>query len=672
MCLPGLAQPLYTSTALVYVEQKTPKVVQEFEQGVMTQSDNYRYTQTAVLRSAPVLRKAAALLEEKFLQTLAASNNPMSTLHANLTAEVGKMDGIISISFRSPYPEEAATIANAVVDAYIAFHNERKREDTIVLLGILQEQRKQRNVDVVQKYEQMQEFRQQHEGLLFGSDLDNNIAVRQMEAALAQWTDAKVAVSQSESFYERAQGVAQDVAALRELIAAHRGRAMDAADMQEVASLQKELTDRECQKADILLKLKAVHPAIAALDAGIEQIQTRITELNKQCAQRLLAVAQEECLAARQREQELAKQYEAQQRQVLELSTQQSEYALLLSDYERAKKRVDLLDERTKELNIAEKVGGLTVAVLERAAVAGKPSDPKVAAVLAAGLFLGVFAGTGLALVREILDKRIRSAQEITGLLRLPVLGIIPMMRPLVRGRRLLAQMMRVSPLSPEAEAFRRLRALLLLGVPGDKTKTILVTSPASRDGKTLVASNLALALAQVGKRVLLVDADCRAPEQHKNFQKDRQRKGLSSVLAGEMPLENAIESTGTPNLDILTCGPDLPNTIEMLNSERSGAVVTALTEKYDCVLIDSPPVLSFTDAQVLATRCDSVVLVLRADTSTRMDSMEACSALIAVNAHILGVVVNAASRKHHRYRPYGYDHYRHPSAYLPAETSAP
>lgn len=648
--------PLYTSSALIYVEQKTPKVVREDEQGIMTQSDNYRYTQIAVLRSAPVLLKAAASLNKASLHTLADANDPMSPLRAHLTAEVGPMDGIISLSFKSPYPEEAATITNAVVDAYIDFHNERKRQEALVLLDILQAQRKQSDIEVARKYEQMQEFRRQHRNLQFGADLDNNIAARQMEAALAQWTSAKAAVSQSESFYERARGMAPDAAALRELMAAHQGRDVEAVDTQALATLRQELADREGQKADILRKVEPIHPIIAALDASITQIQTRITELNAHLTQRLLAVAQEECLAAREKEQELARRYEARQQQVLELSTQQFEYAVLQSDYERAKKQIDLLEERTKELNISGKVGGLTVAILERAGIAATPSEPQATKIWATALFFGVFAGTGLALVREMVDKRIRSVQEVTALLRLPVLGVIPRMRSSVRDSRLRTQTMRLNPISPEAEAFRRLRAQLLLGLPNDKTKTILVTSPASRDGKTLVTSNLALAMAQAGKRVLIVDADCRAPEQHENFQKDRQRKGLSSVLAGEMTLENAIESTGTPNLDILTCGPDLPNTIEILGGERSGAIVAALTKEYDSVLIDSPPVLCCSDAQVLAAHCNSVVLVLRADTSTRMDSLQACGELIAVNAHILGVVVNAVSRKCDYYHRYPHD----------------
>lgn len=666
------ATPLYKSMARIYVERNIPRVIRDSEEGIMTRSDNYLYTQAAVLKSVPVLARAVDLLEEKPVQLFAGPAGPLGALQRHLATEVGKMDSIIDVSFEAPHPAEAAAIANAVVDAYIDFHSEQKRQETVALLKILQEERKQRNAELAQKHEQMLEFRRQHESLALGTDLDDNIVARQMEALLTQLTEAKVATEQSKSFYERAQATAHDPAGLRQLLEAHTGQTIGAAEMQEVAALKTELRDRERQKADVFLELKSDHPGVLALDAGIQRTQQRIAELNQGFVQRQLAVVQEEYQVAKQREEELEKQYEAWQQQVLQLNAQQAEYAVLQADYERARGLTNVLDERIRELNVTEQVGGLTVTILERALAAAAPVEPKKARILAIALLLGACAGVGLALVRELLDVRVRSSQEIAALLRLPVLGAIPAMRRSLRGWRLRAQMVRLSPLSPEAEAFRRLQTPLLLGLLKEKAKAILVTSPVSGEGKSLVVSNLALTMAQAGKKVLIVDADCHAPEQHRNFKKGRHMKGLSLLLSGQMSLEEAIESTDTPNLDILTCGPDLGNAAEMLVGERARTVIAALVERYDRVLIDSPPLLSFTDAQVLAAQCDGVLLVLRADTSTRQDSVQACGELVAVNANVLGVVVNAAPRRDYRYRYGAYHRYSRPIEVLPAERNAP
>ncbi|UCG57952.1 MAG: polysaccharide biosynthesis tyrosine autokinase [Phycisphaerales bacterium] len=653
------ATPLYTSTSRVYVEQKIPRIIRDSEEGVMSRSQNYLHTQAEVLRSAPVLTAALASPDMGRMQSFADVNSPIAALRAGLEIKVGKKDDIINVSFKSPYPSEAAQIVNTVVDAYVAFHGERKRTTTGELLTILQEEKAKRSAELIEKLERMRQFKQQHEGLVFGLNQNDNAVTRQMERLSAALTEAQLTTIRAESFYETVQGMTQDSAALGQFVEARRGRGAYATVTNEVVSLRTELKRMQRDRADCLLELKPDHPAIVALDAEIEQTQRHIVALDEQFVRNQLEVARQDYLAAKQSEEELARHHEARRQQLLSLHDQQAQYAILQSDYEQTRGLCDILDSRTKELSVTENVGGLNISILEPARASSVPSDPQRAKIMGIALLLGVCAGVGFGLIREARDQRLRSAPEISTLLKLPVIGVIPMIKAPLRSGVIRGQKVLISPTSPEAEAFRTLRMAVFFGAPRQEAKTILVTSSAPGEGKTIVVSNLALTMAQADQKVLILDADLRRPKQHKIFKKDPRVKGLSSVLTGQVVLEDAIESTDVDNLDILTCGPDVANPTEMLNSDNFARLVKTLADRYDRVLVDSPPVLLASDAQILASRCDMSVLVLRAEASTRRDSLHARDGLAGVNARILGIVVNAVPRNGSRFGCYsGYQYY--------------
>jgi len=643
-------------------------VIHESERGVMTKQDNYLYTQAEVLRSSPVLTNTLELLDTTKMQTFAGTTDLLSALDGGLETAVGKMDGIINISFKAPHPEEAAEIVNAVVDAYVAFHTEQKRNTATALLEILEDARINYDADVTQKYERLLAFKRQNESLSLGSDETNNVIMRQMDQLLAQLAEARVATRQIKHSHEVALTLVEDSSAFRQFLEARLGRRIDDTLTNQIASLQAELTRLQEDRADILLELKPEHPAIVTLDGEIKRMQGEITELDRQFIQNRLTILRQECVAAQQREEELAAQCEAQHRQVQRLSDALTQYTRLQSDYERARESSAVLDDRIKELSVTEGVGRLTVTVLERAMAASIPSEPRKNRLMAIALILGLCGGVGLGLAREACDKKLRSLHEVPSLLKLPVLAAIPVIRAPLRSGTVRAKTVRFRPTGPEAEAFRRLRTPLLLGTFNGHAKTILVTSPVSGEGKTTVTSNLALALAQAGQRVLIVDADCHTPKQHRIFGKNRQQKGLSSVLAGRMTLEDAIEPTGIEGLDILTCGPDAYGPSEMLNSDRFRKLMPMLRKKYDRVLIDSPPVLLLADAQILAAQSDGVVLILRVGRSTRRDSLHAYTELVSVGAPVLGAVINAAPRRHGSYPYGGYCHHRYSIEAVTAE----
>lgn len=660
------ATPLYTSTSRLYVEQAGPGVWEKDGSGVVTRWSNYLYTQAELLKQTGTLSAALALPGMGNLQTFAGVDNPVTRLRRELNVVVGKKDEIIDVSFTCPYPAEAAHLVNSVVDAYITQHNERRRNTSAEIVKILREEKTKRDEELRDRLQRMVDFSQANEGLAYGASQESNVIMRRLDRFQQALDDAQLATIECKAFHETVRKMADDPVGLRQFIDTQRARGVYIAATNEATALRAELRRLERDRADCLQRLKADAPPIAALDAEIERVRMQIAEMDEEFTSRQLAVAEELYLAAMGRERELIDGLEQQRQAAIALNRQLSQYTLLRSDYEQTLRFCEILDDKIRKLNVDPDVGALTVQIVETAVPAAEPSEPQKARTMGLALALGLFAGVGLGLLREWKDQRLRSTQEISALLGLPVLGAIPSMTapkqtPAIRGQKI-----RISPESREAEAFRTVRTALFFGAPKDEARTILVTSPAPGEGKTTAVSNLGIAMAQAGQRTLIVDTDFRRPMQHKVFGLNRQARGLSCVLVGQMDLDEAIEELPMANLSVLTCGPDVPNPAEMLNGDRFAAIVKTLAGRYDRVLIDSPPVIAVADAQIVAALCDVTVLVLRAHKSMRRVSVQACDSLAGVGGRILGVVVNDVPRKSDRYGysgGYGYYDYSYRSS---------
>jgi len=657
-CYIQRATPRFQSTSRVYVEQSTPKIFRDMDEGMLSRSTNYLYTQAELLNSTPILAEAMKTGSLDRLKTFVNASNKMMALHRGLETAVGKKDELLSVSFKSPYPEEAAHIVNTVVDAYVTFHGQRKRNTSGELLKILTQEKTTRDKELNDKLQAMMDFKQKNEGLALGSGENNNVILRNLERLSAVLTEAQLATVESKSFYTVAQKMEADPESLRQFVVAQRTRNVYIST-DEATALRAGLLQLQRDRADSLNQLKPDAPGIAAQDAEIKRLQEQIVTLDREFAKSQLAVAEQEYQANQEKEQELAKYFEQQRQDAVQLNNQVAQYTVLQSQYEQTKKLCDVLDDRIKELSVIEETGALNITVLETAEPALTPCEPQKAKAMAMALALGLFAGMGLALLREWKDQRLRSTEEISALLGLPVLGAIPTISSLKHGAGAQEKMLEINRDSHEAEAFRTLRTAVFFGVPKDEARKILVTSPAPSEGKSTVASNLAIAIAQAGQKVLVVDADLRRPTQHRVFGLDRHAGGLSAVLAGQMSLEEAIVHTSLENLDVLTSGPDVPNPAELLNSASFARLLEKMAAAYDRVLIDSPPVTAVTDPLILAAQTDITILVLRADVSTRRVSMQAREALASVDARVLGVAVNNVPHKKGRYGYYsGYGYY--------------
>jgi len=305
------------------------------------------------------------------------------------------------------------------------------------------------------------------------------------------------------------------------------------------------------------------------------------------------------------------------------IELKQETYAMLLEQYERA---------RIREAMLAN-----TLSVVEPAVVPEAPSKPRKALNIALGFMVGLAGGMGLAFLFENLDTTLYTTEQIEKVTELSTLGKIPTAR---RQR----QITFFNGNSPQGEAFRRLRTNIFVLDHDAPLRTLLVTSAEQREGKSTIVVNLALAIAQSGRKVIVVDADLRRPTLHRIF--DLSNKiGLSSILKQEVTLDEAVQDSNVPGVQVLTSGPLPPNPAELLDSPQMIALIEQLARRFDIVVLDAPSLLAVTDAAVLAPTVDGVVLVVERAQARREAVQAACRHLTGVKANSIGVVVNRAEQ---------------------------
>ncbi|HSJ52419.1 MAG TPA: polysaccharide biosynthesis tyrosine autokinase [Anaerolineae bacterium] len=301
----------------------------------------------------------------------------------------------------------------------------------------------------------------------------------------------------------------------------------------------------------------------------------------------------------------------------------QEVYTALLQQYERTR--------------VAEELRSNSLSIVEPATLPGAPSKPNRMANLLLGALVGLVAGSGLALLFERLDTRVQSTEEIEETTGLPTLGRIPFVR---KG----PAHVFLGEAIPAQEAYHRLQAKLEARIQADGSRSILVTSPEPGEGKSAIVANLAQALANAGRRVIVVDANLRQPVMHEILDVSN-KVGLSNVLTQEWTVKEAVQTTRVRGLWVLTSGTAHPNPAMLLNSPGMQGLLEELTHPFDVIVVDTPPVLAVSDATLLAPMVDGVLLAVGRAQSKRESIEAAIELLEGVQATLLGVVVNWAER---------------------------
>lgn len=550
---------------------------------------------------------------------------------------------MIEIRFTSPDPKLAAQIVNTLASAYVENNFKTRFESTMQASEWLQNQLNDLQIKVEKSQEALVKF--QRENNLVGLDDKSNTIVAKLDDLNREATAAQADRVIKEAQYQLTQ--AGDWDSLPELSANSL-----------IQDFRRQEADIKRQLAQATVQFGPSYPKVIELNQQLLDIQATIKgELD-----RIVARKASEYRAAVARERMLQSALNSQKQEVGSLNEKAIEYFALKREADTNRNLYEGLLSKLKEAAVTSGLKSSNVRVVDVARPADHPSKPNIPRNLVMGLMLGLVGGVSLAFILEALDNTVRTPDQVETISGLPSLGIIPLSlgatgkaqkaqpasllpvkaNPNQARNTEMAMVAHHRPKSEVAESYRALRTSILLSSIGQAPKVLLMTSALPQEGKTTTSVNTAIVLAQKGDRVLLVDADMRRPSIH-NSLKIRNRIGLSSILSGNATPEDAIViSPVLPNLFVLPAGPTPPHPAEMLGSNVMKAFLAQWREQYDHIVIDTPPVLSVTDAVLLSVDADAVVLVIRSGRTTKEALRRSRELLTQVNSRLMGVVVNA------------------------------
>jgi len=423
-----------------------------------------------------------------------------------------------------------------------------------------------------------------------------------------------------------------------------------------IRKLREKLSDLKEKREALLQIYTSEWPEVKKLDA---QIASTEADLKKSPTQ-VLASMKKNYERADAKEKSLIAAYKNQQGKTTAQTKAEIDLAAMTQGLTTDEQYLNTLLQKQRELSATSGDSGTNVSIATFSRLPHEPVGPARLRSIIVAFLLSLMAGIGLAFLLDFLDDTVKSLDDIDRYIHLPALALIPAARtekprlgageaPAPQGpSTALALVDDVR--SPIAEAYRHLRTSLLLSSAGNPPKTILITSSQPSEGKTTTAINTAFMLSQTGAEVLIIDCDLRRPRLHSNFNLSNAR-GLTNFLAGECPIEDVLQSTEkAPNLKLLTSGPIPPNPAELLGSDEMRKLLAKLSERFAHIVVDSPPAISFTDASIISTFVDGVILVVHGGRSSRAVVRRARQQLLDVGAHIFGIVLNNVKAESHDY----------------------
>jgi capsular exopolysaccharide synthesis family protein len=569
---------------------------------------------------------------------------------------------LIDIRFTHTSPQIAAKVVNVVADAFVLSNLERKAETGTTAGGLLEKRIAELQAQVRTGEEKLLNYARNHD--LLSLDTTQNTVVERLAGLNRQLLDAENEREMAEAAYRasRAPGAA-------EALAEETAKQTVAAEIR-LADLKQRRVQLLVENTEEWPEVKEVNQQIAELERFIKETRSRATSI----VTTNLGTRYRQALA---REQALRNSFKKQGGKLLAQNEAAIHYRMIQQELDTNKNLLNGLLQRAKENEVLMVGAQNNIHVVDYAIAPNAPVGPWRLLNVMLALVLSLSFGVGLALFLEHVDNTVRSVADVEKELSLPALVVIPSAESLTQRRLLPAAGLLQSgnganqPLllsnadarSPLAEAYRKLRTSMLLSTAQNTPQTILVTSSIPGEGKTTTAINIAVSLAQTGAKVLLVDADMRRPSLHSIF-KVQNGRGLSSLLSngtGYVDALEMIEQHQTSGLHLLTSGPESSNPAELLGSEKMLRLVAFLETTFTHVVIDSPPIASFTDSVILSSVVDGVLLVVHGGRSSREIVQLSQKVLQGVGAKILGVVLNNVNLPAHERYYYDERYYQQP-----------
>lgn len=545
---------------------------------------------------------------------------------------------ILEISVTSSKPELSSLITNTLIDNYIEHSFRDNYTSTSKISGWLNSQLSDLKDNLGKSQAQMIDY--QRDLGIVGVEPKDSVFVTSLEELNKQLADAEVDRMVKEARLKAIKSSTPDV--------------IDAAAVQDPAlqAIKEQLTQLRGQYSSMSQTYGTAYAPLKSLKAQIDQLQRNLGDEETAQVDR----AQKEYDAAQNNEDMLRKSLNDEEQSAYKNGAKGVQYEFARSEYEANRILYDGLQQRLQEAGIMAGLHTTSIRIVDNADIPVFPSHPRKRANLAVGGASGLMLGFILALLFESLDTNLKTMNDIERALQLPLLAAIPS----VETEDLLPSKFRESAISRGAsswsriaEALRGMRTSILLSSPGAPPKVIMITSTRPAEGKSSVATLMAITFALNGSRVLLIDADLRRPSVHLRFRIPK-GLGLSSLLSGKSNIEDATtEWPELTNLHIMTSGPVPPLPSELLGSRQMEDLILKLREEYDFVLIDTPPVLAVTDASILGRLTDAAILIIRYGAAQRHVVQRCIDLLDRSGAHLLGVAVNVVDFKAPEYSEY-------------------
>jgi len=602
-------------------------------------------------------------------------------LRSNLSVTNANKTNIVEVSHRSRDPHAAVTVVNAVVDSYQEFMDLTYKGTAGEIREALTRQMNSVTVELDQKERELWQAREQMRD--WGVDAESKVLhplkqrvvdlSNQLTKCRMELLDLRSALVSIQLAVDRGEDLKQHVFALADIVDQEvllQRLGLSAQDVDYRNRLMQSRIDFLAELAECQKHFGPVHPRILELETRIRQTEEALLgaedELKQQAAKiqdsqlgpMLVEVIQQKLKVAEEFEAGLQSEYDRAQDRAVKLERQLAWLDKLEKESDRLSDDRDLLLKQIRDIKLQSEGQDVRAHVVDEPKVDLDPVSPKLVQTILIALVSGLGLGLGMVYVLDILDDRFRSLEEMQALLGVPVLAMV---RELEMGDAdgIGALQTYVAPNATESEAFRTLRTALSLA--DHDTHQIVISSPEPGDGKTTVLSNLAVAVAQSGKKTLLIDADLRRPGLTAVLGM-RGVDGLSSVIRGEDDLVRMsaahIRPSGLEGLDVLPSGPRPANPAELLGSCRFSELLAWAESVYDQVFIDSPPTLATSDTAVIGRLTNGVVLVVQPAKNRRRMVMRCVENLAVLNIPLLGIVVNRVGPDKGGYYGYGYGGY--------------
>ena len=580
----------------------------------------------------------------------------LSTADASVRVRASGTNRIVEITCDSTQPQVAADFANTLTREFIEQNLEARWKSTEYTGEWLTRQLQDIKIKLEKDEEEMDEYARSS-GLTI-TDEKSSVEEDKLRTLQKDLLDAQTDRVSKQSKYEMAVNSPPDALP----------------DVLDDSSLR----DDETNLTDLLRKRAELRTALTPQNPEVKRIQAQITLMDstlKQERANILIRIKNEYQAAQRRESLTNAAYTAQVKLVAGQAEKTEHYGILKREVDTTRALYETMLQRMKEASVASALRASNIRVVDPAERPSIPYKPNVMRFIVMGLLLGICLGVTMVVLRERSDRTLHDPGDIAYYLHLPELGVVPTANVELtpRGFRttrtphpkaglldlngpgmdeeelddrveLVTWVRKKSLIS---ESFRTtLTSILFSGINGERPRTIVLTSASPKEGKTTVVSNLAIALAEINHKVLVMDADLRRPRIHSVFNVKNDNSGLSEILLRQEPLDEetaraAVRETAIPNLYVLPAGRSRFNAASLLHSERLPELLQTLRTKFDTILIDTPPMVNIPDARVMARLADGVILILRSAHTTRDAALLAKQRFVEDGIPLMGTILN-------------------------------